>query len=111
MELYNCESKEELELKETELQALTIDELHELAEGIYVRFQGLVLKDENIVVSAIRQINLELLKRLKEYKEDTGEVEEQKCRLCGCTWDNACKNGCYWVEEDLCSECIEGEIS
>lgn len=30
---------------------------------------------------------------------------ERKCRVCGCTWFNACKNGCYWIEENLCSEC------
>lgn len=64
MELYNCETKEELELKEIELQALTVDELHDLAEGVYVKFQDAVLEDENIVVSAIREINLELLERL-----------------------------------------------
>lgn len=29
----------------------------------------------------------------------------QKCRVCGCTWNNACEGGCYWVEPDLCSEC------
>ena len=36
----------------------------------------------------------------------------QKCRVCGCTEDNACVNDetgdtCYWVEDDLCSECAE----
>jgi hypothetical protein len=32
------------------------------------------------------------------------------CRLCGCTDDNACFGGCYWVEPDLCSECVgDGE--
>lgn len=31
--------------------------------------------------------------------------DEQTCRVCGCTWDNACEGGCYWVEEDLCSQC------
>ena len=30
---------------------------------------------------------------------------EQVCRVCGCTQDNACPGGCYWVEDDLCSEC------
>lgn len=35
-------------------------------------------------------------------------VEERKCRVCGCTWNNACRNGCYWVEEDLCSNCNGG---
>lgn len=33
--------------------------------------------------------------------------EEQKCRVCGCTWDHACDGGCYWVKEDLCSSCAE----
>ncbi|MDD4566090.1 MAG: hypothetical protein PHE79_11530 [Eubacteriales bacterium] len=34
---------------------------------------------------------------------------DQICRVCGCTQDNACPGGCYWVEEDLCSAC-EGEL-
>jgi len=29
-----------------------------------------------------------------------------KCRVCGCTWDNACPGGCYWVESNLCNRCI-----
>ncbi|WP_206458683.1 hypothetical protein [Anaerovorax sp. IOR16] len=33
--------------------------------------------------------------------------DEQKCRICGCTWYNACPGGCYWVEEDLCSACVD----
>lgn len=33
--------------------------------------------------------------------------DEQKCRICGCIWDNACPSGCYWVEDDLCSVCTE----
>jgi hypothetical protein len=32
---------------------------------------------------------------------------EQKCRVCGCTDNNACEGGCYWVEDDLCSKCAE----
>lgn len=35
--------------------------------------------------------------------------KEQKCRVCGCTWDHACEGGCYWVEPDLCSKCAFGE--
>lgn len=37
-------------------------------------------------------------------------IEEQKCRVCGCTQDNGCAWGCYWVEEDLCSKCEGGEL-
>lgn len=31
---------------------------------------------------------------------------EGVCKLCGCTWNNACSGGCSWVEPDLCSSCI-----
>lgn len=27
------------------------------------------------------------------------------CRACGCTDMSACDDGCYWVEDDLCSAC------
>lgn len=34
----------------------------------------------------------------------------QRCRVCGCTDDRACvsqdEGPCYWVEEDLCSACV-----
>lgn len=32
--------------------------------------------------------------------DDTFYIDEAKCRVCGCTDDNA-----QWVETDLCSEC------
>jgi len=34
----------------------------------------------------------------------------RKCRVCGCTEDNACEGGCSWVEEDLCSACADKDI-
>lgn len=31
---------------------------------------------------------------------------QRRCRVCGCTDENACApTSCYWVEADLCSEC------
>ena len=27
------------------------------------------------------------------------------CRVCGCTEHNACPDGCWWIEDDLCSNC------
>ena len=32
---------------------------------------------------------------------------QRRCRVCGCTDDNACPGGCYWMEDDLCSECAK----
>lgn len=31
--------------------------------------------------------------------------EDQKCRVCGCTWEDACPGEWYWFEPDLCSRC------
>jgi len=43
-----------------------------------------------------------------EYLVNPSEVsEEKKCRVCGCTENNACEDGCYWVEDNLCSKCEE----
>lgn len=30
------------------------------------------------------------------------------CRWCGCTEENACEGGCFWVDfgQSLCSECV-----
>jgi hypothetical protein len=38
---------------------------------------------------------------------DEYKTKEQivKCRVCGCTDNKACPGGCYWVENDLCSQC------
>lgn len=36
--------------------------------------------------------------------------ENTKCRICGCTENNACitdRGPCWWVEDDLCSACEE----
>lgn len=29
------------------------------------------------------------------------------CRVCGCSDYDPCEGGCSWVEEDLCSVCLE----
>ena len=33
---------------------------------------------------------------------------QRRCRICGCTDENACYGGCSWVEIDLCSKCMGG---
>jgi len=46
----------------------------------------------------------------EEETEGDETFDKRKCRVCGCTDDNACMvNGvvCHWVEEDLCSFCAQ----
>ncbi|WP_449240565.1 hypothetical protein [Desulfoscipio gibsoniae] len=47
----------------------------------------------------------EQVKALAEENEPLFDVNT--CRVCGCTDDNACPGGCWWVEPDLCSRCAE----
>lgn len=39
--------------------------------------------------------------------EGVGKKDTRKCRICGCTQFHACPGGCYWVTDDLCSQCAE----
>jgi hypothetical protein len=55
----------------------------------------------NIVQAELREMIAYIL------DEEEKDENERKCRVCGCTEDNACEGGCYWVEEDLCSKCAE----
>ena len=58
------------------------------------------------------------LERIKTVKEQPVEVKTKTntqgiCRICGCTWNNACTHpeygNCWWVdqEETLCSHCTD----
>lgn len=59
-----------------------------------------------------RHENLEYARKLVKEGELSDDLlpdwcPRRKCRVCGCTWDHGCLEGCYWVEDDLCSKCAE----
>lgn len=35
------------------------------------------------------------------------KVEKQRCKVCGCTDEQACIGGCSWVKWNLCSACAD----
>ena len=43
---------------------------------------------------------------LNEHPELVDPGTTRHCRICGCTDLSACPDGCHWVENDLCSNCI-----
>jgi monomeric isocitrate dehydrogenase len=43
--------------------------------------------------------------------ENQERKKVRKCRICGCTAEQACPGGCYWVNYDLCSKCVDKEKS
>lgn len=50
-----------------------------------------------------------LVQLAREVRE--GDPGEARCRVCGCTEDEPCEGGCWWVEDpeglgDLCSSCL-----
>lgn len=40
-----------------------------------------------------------------DWPTDDADGSGQRCRACGCTDEDGCPEGCWWVEEDLCSSC------
>lgn len=46
---------------------------------------------------------------LQELEEqgDIFDPDKRVCRICGCTQMNACPGGCYWIADDLCSQCLK----
>jgi hypothetical protein len=38
-----------------------------------------------------------------------GRDAVRACRVCGCTDEWGCAEGCWWVEADLCSSCVPTE--
>jgi hypothetical protein len=33
-------------------------------------------------------------------------AKQMACRICSCTDDRACEDGCSWVQRGLCSACL-----
>lgn len=78
-------------------------QLDTLATYVIDNVPGEPSKSEGVVDTVIRLLD----DKYKPEESSENITEEAKCRVCGCTWDNACQGGCYWVEEDLCSACVE----
>lgn len=41
--------------------------------------------------------------------EEIENLDETRCRICGCSDSKPCPGGCYWIEPDLCNKC-EGKV-
>jgi hypothetical protein len=67
------------------------------SEGEIVEFEADVFGD-TVLVAEVAVAESELSSKM------VGKTE-RRCRVCGCTQNNACPGGCYWVEWDLCSRC------
>lgn len=51
-------------------------------------------------------VNVERCERILADGKAQGIVPcGQYCRVCGCTEEDPCDEGCWWIEPDLCSAC------
>ena len=41
------------------------------------------------------------------HRLQTNTYGQVKCRVCGCTDRHSCNPPCHWIEENLCSTCLE----
>lgn len=95
---------------------MTTDQLVLLLVGLTVGFAlALVLayryaEKEIMKAWAAAQETVHEELELERYERDfPGMYGEDSwaCAICGCTNDNACEGGCYWVYPNLCSACAE----
>lgn len=96
--------------------------LHELAELeclFYNTDEVRLIGDDNvnIIENYIKGLELVINNSILDLIKypDTSKDNVRTCRVCGCT-DNDCtqcaeRTGkpCYWVDDDLCSACVEKE--
>ena len=66
MKLYNCATPQEIELRETELEALGDEDLKLLSDGIKFSWEHGYIEDENIAINALVQIVEELHERFEK---------------------------------------------
>lgn len=67
----------------------------------------IMLEQMKLLFDIEKEVEDEKKYKLKRLEERLKEKEIQRCRVCGCTYYTPCEGGCYWVEEDLCSKCVE----
>ncbi len=81
-------------------------------EGVKICLRELseLLIENSEALEAAEEVTEETPATVPDEISDALEVaeevpEEAVCRVCGCTDNHACPDGCYWVEPDLCSQC------
>lgn len=78
-------------------------------------------EEVTIVVSAIAggQVSIGIAAP-RDIRVDRSEIRaarrlalsaRRQCRVCHCRQEQACPGGCYWVELDLCSACVDHDPS
>jgi hypothetical protein len=80
-----------------------LDDEQPIVGDILIMAEGFVDGEPDIVGLT----NEQTIVLYRELKANFNFLTEKKCRVCGCTDISACPGGCYWVEDDLCSECVE----
>lgn len=87
-----------LETKQIERAGLLFS--HDDGDVADIIFAGLNVDQDTLSASA---------EAIVQFFTTLADCAEPTCRECGCTDDHACDGGCCWVEEDLCSSCVEVE--
>ena len=101
--------------REDVLTLITADEAVQLANIMQKiedkRFElGKKIRQAYYVVNHDEPYAQEVFEVIKEgeiHKENAVFDEELRfCKVCGCSQDRSCPGGCYWVTDDLCSNCV-----
>jgi len=100
------------EVPVAEVEVLLFDDQLRQAVEVLLRYRFSVMEIE---VGSV----VDLLAEGADDRPGLLERQQRRCRVCGCTDDQACPGGCRWVDVDLCSRCagesgappIDGDLS
>ncbi len=84
------------------------DECGKYLDGETIRLFGMASDgDEPYPLFLHREclFSKDVLAKLAAIESVFDKETPRRCRVCGCTDDDPCVGGCYWVEDDLCSAC------
>src|SRR5215831_15416689 len=61
-------------------------------------------KTDRLLITMAEQLEREI--RVEDGALQEGEIRwPRRCGVCGCTDERPCPGGCFWVADDLCSNC------
>ena len=85
---------------ETILPSGVLDWVEQFIPMLHDNERGSFIDESQDDLGVLGKIADDIVKRL-----NTNVPPQRTCRVCGCTQGHACPGGCFWVEEDLCSQC------
>jgi hypothetical protein len=102
---------DELHLRKIDLadEVFVVDYTHYIGESTANEIEYTKTQGKPVRYFSKDQVGEAVIRMIREDLEGWDPGMLPICRKCGCSKMAACPGGCSWVEEDLCSQCVEAK--